>query len=271
MLGFVTADDMLDIAESEATEDIQKLGGSEALDAPYIQAGLWSMIRKRGGRLSAPFLGEMLAATAMSFFAGEIARAVVLALFVPLIISSGGNSGSEAASLVIRALALRELKLHDWFRVFRRELIAGLAWLLTWSDRLLPNRRLAASTSHELRRALRLARLHNMGEPHRSCHVWNAGGKHVAVHPSPSGIRPRRKLLSFRSRPRGRYRALHLFSRGVGHPPGHPAMNGKWKSSIASIPFSSQAICHDGSCILGRGDAYAVRADQTQHELRQTM
>jgi magnesium transporter len=127
MLGIVTADDMLDIAESEATEDIQKLGGSEALDAPYIQVGLWSMIRKRGGWLSALFLGEMLTATAMSFFEGEIARAVVLALFVPLIISSGGNSGSQAASLIIRSLALRELKLRDWLRVFQRELVSGLA------------------------------------------------------------------------------------------------------------------------------------------------
>jgi magnesium transporter len=127
MLGIVTSDDILDIAESEATEDIQKLGGSEALDAPYTQVGLWSMIRKRGGWLSVLFLGEMLTATAMSFFEGEIARAVVLALFVPLIISSGGNSGSQAASLIIRALALRELKLRDWFRVFRREFVAGLA------------------------------------------------------------------------------------------------------------------------------------------------
>src|ERR1700693_2774726 len=125
MLGIVTVDDMLDIAESEATEDIQKLGGSEALDAPYIQVGLWSMIRKRGGWLSALFLGEMLTATAMSFFEGEISRAVVLALFVPLIISSGGNSGSQASSLIIRALALRELKLRDWFGVFRREFISG--------------------------------------------------------------------------------------------------------------------------------------------------
>jgi len=127
MLGIVTVDDILDIAESEATEDIQKLGGSEALDAPYMQVGLLSMIRKRGGWLSALFLGEMLTATAMSFFEGEIARAVVLALFVPLIISSGGNSGSQASSLIIRALALRELKLRDWFRVFGREFVSGLA------------------------------------------------------------------------------------------------------------------------------------------------
>jgi magnesium transporter len=127
MLGIVTVDDMLDIAESEATEDMQKLGGSEALDAPYNQVGLWDMIRKRGGWLSALFLGEMLTATAMSYFEGEISRAVVLALFVPLIISSGGNSGSQAASLIIRALALRELKLRDWFFVMRRELVSGLA------------------------------------------------------------------------------------------------------------------------------------------------
>jgi len=127
MLGIVTVDDMLDVAQSEATEDIQKLGGSEALDAPYTQVGLWDMIRKRGGWLSALFLGEMLTATAMSFFETEIAKAVVLALFVPLIISSGGNSGSQAASLIIRALALHELKLRDWFKVCYRELISGLA------------------------------------------------------------------------------------------------------------------------------------------------
>lgn len=127
MLGMVTIDDMLDVAESEATEDIQKLGGSEALDAPYMQVGLFAMIRKRGGWLSALFLGEMLTATAMTFFEGEIARAVVLALFVPLIISSGGNSGSQAASLIIRALALKELSLRDWFKVFRREVLSGLA------------------------------------------------------------------------------------------------------------------------------------------------
>jgi magnesium transporter len=127
MLGIVTVDDMLDVAEKEATEDIQKIGGSEALDAPYMQVGIWSMIQKRGGWLSALFLGEMLTATAMGFFEAEIARAVVLALFVPLIISSGGNSGSQATSLIIRSLALQELKLRDWFRVLRREMISGVA------------------------------------------------------------------------------------------------------------------------------------------------
>jgi magnesium transporter len=127
MLGIITVDDVLDIAERKATEDIQKLGGSEALDAPYLTVGFSTMIRKRGGWLSALFLGEMLTATAMGFFEKEIERAVVLALFVPLIISSGGNSGSQATSLIIRALALRELKLRDWWKVFSREILSGLA------------------------------------------------------------------------------------------------------------------------------------------------
>jgi magnesium transporter len=127
MEGIVTVDDIVDVVQRAATEDIQKLGGMEALDAPYLQVNVLSMIKKRAGWLSALFLGEMLTATAMSFFEKEIARAVVLALFVPLIISSGGNSGSQATSLIIRSLALRELRLRDWFRVFRREILSGLA------------------------------------------------------------------------------------------------------------------------------------------------
>ena len=127
MLGIITVDDVLDVAEQEATEDMQKLGGMTALDAPYLQVGVGAMIAKRAGWLSALFLGEMLTATAMSFFEAEIAHAVVLALFVPLIISSGGNSGSQATSLIIRSLALRELRLRDWFRVFRREVLSGVA------------------------------------------------------------------------------------------------------------------------------------------------
>jgi magnesium transporter len=126
MVGIITADDILDIAEQEATEDIQKLGGLQALDAPYLEVNFWAMVRKRGGWLSALFLGEMLTATAMGFFEQEIARAVVLALFVPLIISSGGNSGSQATSLIIRALALKEVRLRDWYRVFRKEILSGV-------------------------------------------------------------------------------------------------------------------------------------------------
>ncbi len=125
LIGIVTADDMLDVAAEEATEDIQKLGGSEALDEPYTTIALTKMVKKRAGWLVVLFLGEMLTATAMSYFEDEIAKAVVLALFVPLIISSGGNAGSQAATLVIRALALGEFKLRDWWRVMRRELAAG--------------------------------------------------------------------------------------------------------------------------------------------------
>ena len=127
LLGIITADDVLDIAEQRATEDIQRLGGSEALGASYLDVSLATMLRKRGGWLAALFIGEMLTATAMGFFEAEIARAVVLALFVPLIISSGGNSGSQATSLIIRALALHELRLRDWCKVFGREILAGVA------------------------------------------------------------------------------------------------------------------------------------------------
>jgi len=127
LLGIITADDVLDIAEQRATEDIQRLGGSQALGASYLDVSLATMLRKRGGWLAALFIGEMLTATAMGFFEAEIARAVVLALFVPLIISSGGNSGSQATSLIIRALALRELRLRDWWKVFGREILAGVA------------------------------------------------------------------------------------------------------------------------------------------------
>jgi magnesium transporter len=127
MKGVVTADDVVAVVEEEATEDIQKLGGSEALDAPYLKTSLAGMIQKRAGWLGVLFLGEMLTATAMAKYENEIARAVVLALFVPLMISSGGNSGSQASTLVIRAMALGEVKLGQWGRVLRREAAAGLA------------------------------------------------------------------------------------------------------------------------------------------------
>jgi len=118
---------VLDVAEATATREIQRIGGSEALDEPYISIAFWRMIQKRAGWLTALFLGEMLTATAMGAFEAEISKAVVLALFVPLIISSGGNSGSQAATLVIRALALGEVGVRDWWKVMRRELLAGLA------------------------------------------------------------------------------------------------------------------------------------------------
>lgn len=127
LVGIVTIDDVLDVAAAEATEDIQKFGGMEALDEPYLKIAFFRMVRKRAGWLVILFLGEMLTATAMGFFENEIEKAVVLALFVPLIISSGGNSGSQAATLVIRAMALTEVTLSDWWRVMRREVFTGLA------------------------------------------------------------------------------------------------------------------------------------------------
>jgi magnesium transporter len=126
LVGVIKADDIVYVLEEEATEDLQKIGGSEALDEPYMLIAFWRMIRKRAGWLVILFLSEMLTATAMGFFEAEIARAVVLALFVPLIISSGGNSGSQAATLVIRAMALGEVRLRDWWRVMRREIFSGL-------------------------------------------------------------------------------------------------------------------------------------------------
>ena len=127
LVGIVTQDDMLDVAEEEATEDIQKIGGMEALDEPYMRISLWRMVRKRAGWLIILFLGEMLTATAMANYQDELAKALVLALFLPLIISSGGNSGSQASTLMIRAMALGEVTLRDWWHVMRRELQAGLS------------------------------------------------------------------------------------------------------------------------------------------------
>jgi magnesium transporter len=127
MLGIITVDDVLDVAEEKATEEMQKMGGMEALDAPYMEVGFWPMIRKRGGWLSILFIGQMLTATAMGFFGKTLELAgVVMMLFVPLIISSGGNSGSQATSLMIRSLALKELNLEDWWLVLRKELLTGL-------------------------------------------------------------------------------------------------------------------------------------------------
>jgi magnesium transporter len=127
MKGIVTVDDIVQVVQEAATEDIQKVGGMEALDAPYFEVGLLAMLKKRAGWLLVLFLGEMLTATAMGHFEEEIARAVVLALFVPLIISSGGNSGSQATTLIIRSLALSEVRLKDWWRVMQREILSGMS------------------------------------------------------------------------------------------------------------------------------------------------
>jgi magnesium transporter len=126
LLGVVTVDDVLDVVEEEATEDIQKIGGTEALDEPYMEIAMSRLVKKRAGWLVILFIGEMFTATAMGFFEDEISRAVVLSLFLPLIISSGGNTGSQASTLVIRAMALGEITLKDWWRIMRRELVAGI-------------------------------------------------------------------------------------------------------------------------------------------------
>jgi magnesium transporter len=126
LVGIVTIDDILDQIEKRDTEDIQKFGGLEALDLPYVQTHIGEMVKKRAGWLVILFFGEMFTATAMAHFEEEIEKAVVLALFVPLIISSGGNSGSQAATLIIRAMALKELTLRDWWYVMRKEVLSGL-------------------------------------------------------------------------------------------------------------------------------------------------
>ncbi|MDX2282098.1 MAG: magnesium transporter [Saprospiraceae bacterium] len=126
LVGIVTVDDIIDQIEKRDTEDIQKFGGSEGLDLSYTKTGLIELVKKRAGWLIVLFLGEMLTASAMGYFDEEISKAVVLALFVPLIISSGGNSGSQAASLIIRAMALKELQLKDWWYVMRKEIFSGL-------------------------------------------------------------------------------------------------------------------------------------------------
>ncbi len=127
LMGIVSSADLAGVAQQEASDDILKIGGMEALDGPYMEVTFKQMIKKRAGWLAVLFLGEMLTATAMGYFSDEISKAVVLALFIPLIISSGGNSGSQATTLVIRAMALGEIRLRDWFRVVRRELMAGVA------------------------------------------------------------------------------------------------------------------------------------------------
>jgi magnesium transporter len=126
LLGIVTIDDVLWVASEEFSEDIQKIGGTEALDEPYLEMPLLKLFKKRVVWLIVLFLGEMLTATAMGYFEDEIAKAVVLALFVPLIISSGGNSGSQASTLIIQAMAVGEITIQDWWRVIRREVISGL-------------------------------------------------------------------------------------------------------------------------------------------------
>jgi magnesium transporter len=126
LLGIVTIDDILWVANEEFSEDMQKMGGTEALEEPYLETPFFKLIRKRVGWLIVLFIGEMLTATAMAYFSDEIQKAVVLSIFVPLIVSSGGNSGSQASTLIIQAMAVAEVTIADWWRVMRREVLSGI-------------------------------------------------------------------------------------------------------------------------------------------------
>ncbi len=126
LLGIITIDDILWVASEEFSEDMQKMGGTEALNEPYLEMPLFKLFRKRIGWLVVLFIGEMLTATAMGYFEDEIAKAIVLTLFIPLIISSGGNSGSQASTLIIQAMAVDEISVKDWWRVMKREILSGL-------------------------------------------------------------------------------------------------------------------------------------------------
>ena len=187
MKGVVTVDDIVDVVQEEATEDIQKIGGMEALDEPYLDIGLFRMIRKRAGWLSALFISETLTATAMGYYEHEIARAVVLALFIPLIISSGGNSGSQASTLVVRAMALGEVRLRDWWRVMRREFAAGLALgsILGMIGLL---RILLWPTRAALYGNITSGRHHRSVQPGRGCPVGHHQRLDAASHHAPPGL-----------------------------------------------------------------------------------
>ena len=182
MLGIVSSTDLAGVVQQDASEDILKIGGMEALEGPYMEVTFAQMVRKRAGWLAILFLGEMLTATAMGYFSDEISRAVVLALFIPLIISSGGNSGSQATTLVIRAMALGEIRLRDWWRVIRRELMAGVTLgAILGTDRRYQNSSLARS-ARNLRRALSGDRPHDRLQPDWRGDVWDARRLDVAVY-----------------------------------------------------------------------------------------
>ena len=225
LVGIVTLDDVLDVAEEEATREIQKFGGLEALDEPYMSTPLLEMVRKRATWLVILFVGEMLTATAMGYFEHEISRAVVLALFVPLIISSGGNSGSQAATLIIRALALGEVKLRDWWlRDAPGGPLRAAPGTHSGLDRL-PQDRALERLLEPLWRAL------DAGGPDRFLLAPGnraLGHDHrldASVHPQAAGYGPGHVLRAVRRNPGRRDRTDHLFQRCTGHPPRHLALN----------------------------------------------
>ena len=230
MLGVITVDDVIDAIQEEQTEDVQKFGGLEALDEPYMQIGLLAMIKKRAGWLSVLLISEMLTTTAMQHFDVELQRVAMLALFVPLVMSSGGNSGSQATSLVTRAMALREIELRDWWRVALRELPAGLSLgailgvigvvrISAWqylktnypSSPIGYNYGLHWPTHRRDRRTL--ARRHrDVRLPRRF---------DASVRPETPGVRPRQRVRAIRRDARRRHGAQHLFPCRADRPARH--------------------------------------------------
>ena len=232
MKGVVTADDVVGVVQEEATEDIQKIGGSEALDEPYLQIGFSDMVRKRGRWLAVLFIGEMFTATAMGFFEKEIARAVILALFVPLIISSGGNSGSQAATLVIRAMALSEVRLRDWWRVARREILTGLVLGLLLGLIGLIRILVWQAVGRRVRGALSPGGAHGGGQPARRRDVRDPRRIHAALRAPALRGRPRERLGAVRRHAGGRDRVDHLLHGGAPDPGGDAALRSPWRSRL---------------------------------------
>ena len=223
--GIVTVDDIVDVVQEEATEDTQKFGGMEALDAPYLNIAFSIMVRKRAGWMVVLFLGEMLTATAMAYYEDEIARAVLLALFLPLIISSGGNSGSQASTLVIRAMALGEVRLRDWWRVMRREIAAGLTLgsvLGTLGFLRIVVWQWVAPTygPYSL-----LIGVDGVLQPRWRGHVRDDRRVAAAVRPAQVRPRPRQRLGAVRRHARRRDRSDHLLQRRQRDPARHAAVS----------------------------------------------
>jgi len=183
IIGIVTVDDVIDALMDEAAEDMNRFGGAEHIGKPYLQAGFSTMIRKRGGWLAILFLGEMLTASAMQYYEIQLEKAVVLAMFIPLIMSSGGNSGSQATSLLIRGLALGEVRVRDWWRVLLRELPVGLVLgTMLGGDRLYSYRNLATPGPVRLWRALLADCLHHLAGSGGHCDVRFLYWLHAALH-----------------------------------------------------------------------------------------
>ncbi len=228
MLGIVTVDDMIDAIIEEGTEDAQKFGGMEALDEPYMEIGFLDMLKKRAGWLCVLFLGEMLTASAMQHFEEELEKAIVLTLFIPLIMSSGGNSGSQATSLIIRSLALHEVTLADWWRVALREIPAGLAlgarsWARSASSASWPGSCSASMTMASTGcwwpapSAAALIGIVTFGSLDRL---------DAALHPAPARLRPGQRLRPVRGDAGRCDRPRHLFRHRRGHPARHAIVAG---------------------------------------------